>query len=114
MTLKRRHRTPSPTLSDELFIVNDVGIASCVDAASGKIHWQQRLGGNYSASPVFVDGRIYFLSEEGTATVIAPGTVFNRLATSQLDGAILASMAVADRAFFIRTNTHLYRIAARG
>ena len=35
--------------------------------------WQQRLGGNYSASPVFADGRIYFLSEEGVATVIAPG-----------------------------------------
>jgi outer membrane protein assembly factor BamB len=115
-TLKRAAPyTPSPILvGDELFIVNDVGIASCVDAASGKIHWQQRLGGNYSASPVFADGRIYFLSEEGTATVIAPGTVFNRLATSQLDGAILASMAVADRAFFIRTNTHLYRIGARG
>jgi outer membrane protein assembly factor BamB len=107
--------TPSPILvGDELFIVNDVGIATCVDAASGKLHWQQRLGGNYSASPVFADGRIYFFSEEGVATVIEPGSVFKRVATSQLDGAILASMAVADRSFFIRTNTHLYRIGTRG
>jgi hypothetical protein len=60
-----------------------------------------------------VDGRIYFLSEDGTATVIAPGTTFRQLATSRLDGAILASMAVADGAFFIRTNSHLYRIASR-
>jgi outer membrane protein assembly factor BamB len=106
--------TPSPILvGDELYLVNDVGIASCVDATTGALHWQQRLGGNYSASPVYADGRIYFLSEEGAGTVIAPGTTFRQLASNQLDGAILASMAVADRAFFIRTNTHLYRIATK-
>ena len=58
--------TPSPLLvGDELYIVNDGGIASCLDATTGALHWQQRLGGNFSASPVFADGRIYFLSEEG-------------------------------------------------
>jgi outer membrane protein assembly factor BamB len=104
--------TPSPILvGGELYLVNDSGIATCVDARTGTVHWQQRLGGKFSASPVFADGRIYFLSEEGAATVIAPGTTFQRLAAGALDGAILASMAVADRAFFIRTNTHLYRIA---
>ena len=106
--------TPSPILvGDELFIVNDAGIATCVDAKTGTIHWQQRLGGNYSASPVYADGRIYFLSEEGVTTVIEPGTTFKRLATSQLDGATLASMAVAERSFFIRTQTHLYRIGLK-
>ena len=104
--------TPSPILvGDHLYIVNDVGIATCVDAVSGTIRWQQRLGGNFSASPVFADGRIYFFSEEGLGIAIAPGPTFERLATSQLDGSILASLAVADRAFFIRTDTHLYRIA---
>lgn len=104
--------TPSPILvGGELYLVNDAGIATCVDARTGTIHWQQRLGGNFSASPVFADGRIYFLSEDGAATVIAPGTTFQRLAESALDGSILASMAVTGRAFFIRTGTHLYRIA---
>ena len=73
--------------------------------------WQQRLGGNFSASPVFADGRIYFLSEEGVATVIAPGTTFQKLAVNELDGATLASMAVANGALYIRSLTHLYRIA---
>jgi hypothetical protein len=104
--------TPSPILvGTELYLVNDTGIATCVDATTGSIHWQHRLGGNYSASPVYADGRIYFFSEEGVATVIAPGTTFRQLATSRLDGAVLASMAVADRAFFVRTGTDLYRIA---
>jgi outer membrane protein assembly factor BamB len=114
-TLKRgAPLTPSPLLvGDELFVVNDAGIASCLDAKTGATHWVQRLGGAFSASPVFADGRIYFLSEEGTSTVLAPGKEFRQLAAAALDGAILASMAVSERSIFIRTNTHLYRIAQR-
>ena len=106
--------TPSPILvGDELYMVTDFGIATCVDAHSGDIHWQQRLGGNHSASPVFVDGRIYFQNEEGITTVLAPGTEFEVLARNRLDGVTLASMAVADDALFIRTDSHLYRIEER-
>lgn len=106
--------TPSPiAVGDELYILNDLGVLSCVDARTGKLHWQQRIGGNYSASPVFADGRIYFLSEEGVATVIAPGTTFRKLAVNELDGATLASIAVANGSLFIRSVTHLYRIAGR-
>jgi outer membrane protein assembly factor BamB len=106
--------TPSPLLvGDELYIVNDGGIVSCLDATTGETRWQHRLDGNFSASPVFADGRIYFLSEEGVATVILPGKEFRMLATSRLDGATLASMAVSAGSIFIRTDTHLYRIGTR-
>jgi outer membrane protein assembly factor BamB len=106
--------TPSPVLvGDELYIVSDMGVASCVDAKTGAVVWQQRLGGNYSASPVFADDRIYFLSEEGTSTVIAPGREFRRLAMNQLDGPTLASMAVSGGSFFIRSRSHLYKIAKK-
>jgi outer membrane protein assembly factor BamB len=112
-TLKRgAPLTPSPLLvGDQLFVVNDGGIATCLDAKTGTTHWVQRLGGEYSASPVFADGRIYFLSEEGQATAIAPGTVFQQLATGTVDGETLASMAVSGGSIFIRTGSHLYRIA---
>ena len=112
-----RSRAARPSLlrrilvGDELYVVNDLGILSCVDAKTGKVLWQQRLGGNHSASPIFADGRLYFLSEEGVATVIAPGKTFQKLAVNELDGATLASMAVASGSFFIRSLTHLYRIA---
>jgi len=106
--------TPSPLLAgDELYLVSDNGIASCLDARTGTVHWQQRLGNGFSASPVLADGRIYFLDEDGRTTVIKPGTTFTALAANTLDGATLASMAVASRSFFIRTATHLYRIAER-
>jgi outer membrane protein assembly factor BamB len=106
--------TPSPILvGDELYYVSDTGVLSCVDAKTGQMIWQQRISGNYSASPVFADGRIYVLSEEGVTTVFAPGRTFQRLGENHLDGSSLASIAVSDRSFFIRTDTHLYRIAAR-
>src|SRR5688572_9699774 len=106
--------TPSPLLvGDDLYVVNDSGILTLVEARSGKILWQQRLGGNYSASPVLADGRIYFQSEEGVTTVVAPGNQFQKLASNTLDGGMLASMAVADASLFIRTERHLYRISER-
>jgi outer membrane protein assembly factor BamB len=103
--------TPSPlVVGDELYVVNDNGIASCLDASSGSGYWRARLGGNFSASPLSADGRIYFLNEEGETTVIAPGKQFQKLATNRLNGATLASIAVSGGALFIRTHEHLYRI----
>lgn len=112
-TLKRGvSLTPSPLLvGDELYLVSDNGIATCVDAKTGATHWQVRLGGNHSASPLYADGRIYFLSEEGESVVITPGKEFKKLATNQLDGATLASMAVSGESIFVRSHTHLYRLS---
>jgi outer membrane protein assembly factor BamB len=107
--------TPSPVMVDDaVYLVNDAGIATCVDAKTGEVRWQERLNGTFSASPVVAGGRIYFISEQGTSTVIAPGRTFQRLATSTLDGAVLASPAIADGSIFIRTATHLYRLKAQG
>jgi outer membrane protein assembly factor BamB len=83
-----------------------------VDAKSGEILWQHRLNGAFSASPVFADGRIYFQSEEGITTVVAPGRTLRILSVNALDGPTLASMAVASGSVFLRTATHLYRIGA--
>ena len=105
-------RTPSPLLvGNELYIVTDNGIATCIDAKTGEELWRARVGGNHSASPIYADGKIYFLSEEGESVVIAPGRKLNHLATNQLDGATLASMAVSHSSLFIRSATHLYRIS---
>jgi outer membrane protein assembly factor BamB len=105
--------TPSPlVVGGELYMVSDGGIASCLDAKTGDVRWQQRLGGNYSASPLYADGRIYFPGEDGVTTVIAPGATFRKLAANALDGALLASMAVAGDSFVIRSDKHLYRIGS--
>jgi len=112
-TLKRgAPLTPSPLLiGEELYMITDNGIATCVDAATGKEYWKARVGGNHSASPIYADGRIYFLSEEGESVVIAPGKELKVLAKNELDGAMLASMAVSGGSIFVRSRTHLYRLS---
>jgi outer membrane protein assembly factor BamB len=106
--------TPSPVIAgDELYVISDNGIASCLDARTGAVRWQQRLGHGFSASPLAAEGRIYFLDEDGRTTVLRAGTTGERLAVNVLEGPALASIGVAERSLFIRTGTHLYRIATR-
>lgn len=103
--------TPSPLLvGDEIYIVSDNGILSCLDARTGREHWRQRVPGSYSASPVYADGRIYLLNESGETTVLAPGKQFRKLATNVLEGEFLASMSVASGAFYLRGGTALYKV----
>ncbi|HWB11583.1 MAG TPA: PQQ-binding-like beta-propeller repeat protein [Pirellulales bacterium] len=102
---------PSPLIiGEELYLVSDQGIASCLDAKTGEKHWQKRVPGNYSASPLLADGKIYLTNEEGLTTVIRPGKEYRELAANQIEGDTLASLAVSGKALFLRSATHLYRI----
>ncbi|MBC8351422.1 MAG: PQQ-like beta-propeller repeat protein [Planctomycetes bacterium] len=113
-TDRQAPHTPSVlVVGDELYMVADRGVASCLDAKTGKVHWEERLGGNYSASPLYVDGRIYFQSEEGDTTVIEPGLEFKKLASNPLGERTLASFGVVDNALLIRSDKHLYRIESK-
>lgn len=104
--------TPSPLLvGDELYFVSDKGIASCVDAKTGDRHWMERLEGNYSASPVFANGRVLFLNETGVATWVKASKTFERLEKNELPGRTMATPAFLDGAMYLRTDTTLYKFA---
>ena len=97
-------------IGDLIYAINDGGIATCVDAKTGAVVWSERIGGNFSAAPVFADGRIYACNEEGKVTAFAPGREFKVLGEGQFDAGFMASPAVAGKALFLRTKTHLYRV----
>jgi outer membrane protein assembly factor BamB len=106
--------TPSLLLhGGELYMVSDGGIASCLDAKTGKSHWSERLNGGFSASPVFADGKVYFLSEEGVGTVVEAGTKYKVLAKNEMKEKTFASIAAADGAMFLRSDKALYRFAVK-
>ncbi len=112
-TLKKgAPHTPSLLLlGRELYMVADKGVASCVDALTGEVHWQERVGGNYSSSLVFADDKIYIQSEEGKTLVLKPGTTFETPTETGFNTErTLASYAVGDGALFIRTEKNLYRV----
>jgi outer membrane protein assembly factor BamB len=95
-----------------LFGITEGGVAICLETATGEIVWQERVGGNHSASPVLAENRIYFTDEEGTTTVIEAAPTFKVLARNELKEKCQASMAVSQKQVFIRTANRLYRIGS--
>ncbi len=101
--------TPCPVVWNEvLFTITDNGIARAYDAINGKLHWTERLHGDYKASPLAAEGRIYFLNTDGLCTVVSASTRFEVLAKNELPDTTLASPAVSDRHLFLRGRDALY------
>jgi outer membrane protein assembly factor BamB len=102
---------PSQVLTGDLiFNVHDGGVASCLDAKTGEELWTKRLSGAYSASPLAADGKIYFLGEDGSATVVKASREYVELAKNTLDDGFMASPAVTGKALILRTKSALYRV----
>jgi outer membrane protein assembly factor BamB len=114
-----RQAKGAPTMSsplvvgEELYVVSDKGIMTCLDVHNGEVRWTSRLGGNFSSSPLFADGKIYVGNRDGATFVIKPGKDYELLATNQLDGRIFATPAAVDRAIYLRTDTALYKLETR-
>jgi len=104
-------KKPSLLLHDSLlFGIEDGGVVSCWDAKTGEMVWNERIGGNHSASPLLADGRIYFFSEEGKTAVVAASREFKKLAENTVGDGYMASPAVHGNALILRSRTHLYRV----
>ncbi len=104
-------KKPSLVLHEGLvYAMEDGGVATCFDAKTGATVWNERVGGNYSASPLLADGRLYYFSEEGKTTVLAAGREYRKLAENILGDGFMASPSVHDNALILRSRTHLYRV----
>jgi len=109
-TLKRAvPHTPSMLYDgNELYMVSDGGLATCMDTKSGEVLWSERVKGNYSASPTFADGKIFLTSEDGKGTVLAAGREFKVLQENDLGERTFAAFAAADGNLLVRTDKQLY------
>jgi len=104
------HTSSLLVVDDELYMVSDGGVASCLDAKTGAVHWSERVGGAFSASPLYADGLIYLLDEDGKATVLKASTQFEVVATNAIGQRTLASFGVAGKSLLLRSDQQLYRI----
>lgn len=108
-TTKGVSYVPSPISEGDYFlIVSDAGIGTCFEAATGKIQWQERLEGGHHASLVSAEGRVYFLGDNGLATVVKPGPFFEVLARNKLDDHFFASPAISNKRIYLRGEHNLY------
>lgn len=119
-SIERRTRDlSSPILADGLLFTAAMnGIGICYDPSSGSELWKERLGGEFTASPVAVDGLIYYLNRKGGTVVIRPGRVLdvvarNPLPTGPDEEDFLASPAISDGQFFFRSDRAIYAVGER-
>jgi outer membrane protein assembly factor BamB len=104
-------KRPSQLLIGDLFfMMNDSGVATCLDARTGEEIWSERLGGDHWASPLYAEGLIYCFSQAGDIPVFRAARQFELVAHNSLDGGFNASPAVSGRSLILRSMTHLYRI----
>jgi len=109
---------PSPILhGEQLYMVNDMtSIATAFDAKTGRTLWQNRLGAaqreGFSASPVTVDGKVFFTNDEGETFVLRGGSEFALLHVNTIGERTLASPALVDGRWYIRTASHLFAIGS--
>ncbi|PHS01114.1 MAG: quinonprotein alcohol dehydrogenase [Blastopirellula sp.] len=102
---------PSPLYHQGLlYLMEDKGIMNCLDSATGEVLWKERLAGNYTASPILVNGKIYVTSEEGKTVVLQPGKEFQLISENLLETGCVASPAVLPDGLLLRTSTHLYKL----
>jgi outer membrane protein assembly factor BamB len=97
-------------IDDAVYLISDGGVLTCLDGKTGEQRWNERVGGNYSASPMYANGLIYLLAEDGTATVVKPGSSFEAVAKNKMGERALASYGVDGDALLLRTEKALYRI----
>ncbi|MCH8995017.1 MAG: PQQ-binding-like beta-propeller repeat protein [Chloroflexi bacterium] len=101
-------------VAPHIFSVTDSGVVTCFTAKTGEIVWQNRIGGKHSSSPVYVDGKIYFLSEaEGECVIIEAGPEFRVIARNSIGEKCKASIAVCRGNLIIRSESHLFCIGDR-
>jgi outer membrane protein assembly factor BamB len=105
---------PSPLAHDgRLFVLSDAGIATMLDARTGKKLWSERLNGRlFHASPLLVNGLIYATAEDGTTYLLKWGDEFEEVAKNSLAEGCHATPAVSDGQLFFRSAEHLWCVGA--
>lgn len=105
---------PTPiVLGEHLFEWSDQGIITCVALKTGKDVWTHRMGGNYSGSPLCIDGKLYGIEENGKVVVIEAGPAFKQLGTADLGDGCHSTPAVANGRLFLRTFERLKCLEAK-
>lgn len=96
-----------------LFLWGDKGIMVCLEAATGKEVWAQRIDGQFSGSPILIENRLFCVTEDGVVVVLNAGPEFKELGRTKLGDDCHSTPAVANGHLYIRTFHHLFAIKAK-
>lgn len=102
---------PTPVIVDgKMYMVHDRGMATCLDAMTGKVIWKEKLSGNFNSSPVYAAGNIYFFNVKGECTIIKPGDSFQKVAENSIGETVKTVPVFVNGKMILRTEKNLYLI----
>ncbi|MGB7343860.1 MAG: PQQ-binding-like beta-propeller repeat protein [Pirellulaceae bacterium] len=105
---------PTPAVKDgHLYMVDDKGIASCVDANTGETKWFKRIGGNFGASPVIIGDKLLLISLDGQVTILKANTEYEKISQFDLGGPVGATPAFANGRLLLRVDQELRCLGGR-
>lgn len=105
---------PTPVYADgHIYLWSDQGVVSCVQADTGDILWQNRVGGRFFGSPIWVAGRLFAMSDAGDLVVVAARDQFELLARNAIEEGSHSTPAVADGVLYLRTFSHLISVGGK-
>ena len=106
--------TASPIILDEsIFVVNSAGVITCAKKEDGQRNWQLRLKGSFSASPVSLAGKLFYVNEDGKTFAVDPSGKGDITSSLELGETILSTPAVDHNSIYVRSDNTLWRIAAK-
>lgn len=102
---------PTPLVyAGRLYLWNDRGILTCVNADNGEAEWHGRVGGTYYGSPVCVNGYLYAVDADGNVAVVKTGDKLQKVAKVPLGETCRATPAVSGGRMYLRTVSHLFSL----
>ena len=105
---------PSFVVKDGLlFLLTDSGVATCVEASTGAIHWRKRIEGDFYSSPLWIENRLYAISKRGEVVILAADREFKELGRVELGEKTFATPAIANGIMYIRTQSLLYSLGSK-
>ncbi len=113
-TTRQSSEISSPIIvGDEIYFASSQGVIKCLDHRTGTQHWQERVGGNFVASPTLAGGKLFFTNHSGVTIVLQPGKEYMELAKNELFGESYSSLAVYKQSFLLRTHPYLFRLKSQ-
>jgi len=104
---------PSFIVKDDLlYLWTDSGVVTCLEAATGDVHWRERVDGDFYSSPLWIEGRLYGISKRGEVVVLKAGKEFEELGRVDLGEKTFATPAVVDGVMYLRTQTRLLALVS--
>jgi outer membrane protein assembly factor BamB len=107
---------PTPVTHGELMFLwaDKSGVVTCINSATGKQVWQQRVGGAYyGGSPVRAGDKLFIVDESGTVYCLAAANKFKLLGRTELGEDSRSTPAIAGGRMYVRTLSHLYSVGGK-